>query len=421
MSKSILIIYPHWPPSNLAGMHRARLVANGASDLGWKVTVIAVDPAFYEEEPDEEMLQLIRPSIQTIHVSARKVTKIAGRRLIGDIGLRGYGSLQKAAETWLRQNTADFIWIPIPSWYTSLMGARLAEKFNTPFGIDYIDPWVYQLTKHEKTFSRAWWTRQLALFLEPHAIRKASIISGVSEAYFTPALERVFSKKKKPLTVSMPYGFDPTDHQVEPIHPRFPFDPNESRYILYAGAFLPHSESFARVLFTALKQLEDEGHWPKDLTFQFVGTGHRMGPSIDDLASECGVAHIVHLHPQRIPFLSVQSLLRQSFGSLILGSTEAHYTASKTFQCLVAQKPILSILHEHSSALEFLQKANATQYSTSWNNVKPAKFQSIVYHALQSFVKSHEDWSPNLSALDQHSIRVSTASLLNRIHELKQR
>ena len=40
--KRLLILYPHWPPSNLAGMHRARLTANFAIDAGWNVTVIAV-------------------------------------------------------------------------------------------------------------------------------------------------------------------------------------------------------------------------------------------------------------------------------------------------------------------------------------------------------------------------------------------
>ena len=66
----------------------------------------------------------------------------------------------------------DFIWIPIPSWYTSLLGRVAQRKFGIPFGIDYIDPWVYQLTEYEKTFSRQWWTRQVALRLEPKAIRK---------------------------------------------------------------------------------------------------------------------------------------------------------------------------------------------------------------------------------------------------------
>ena len=33
--KRILIIYPHWPPSNLVGVHRVRLIAN-ETDPVWK-------------------------------------------------------------------------------------------------------------------------------------------------------------------------------------------------------------------------------------------------------------------------------------------------------------------------------------------------------------------------------------------------
>ena len=33
--KTVLIIYPHWPPSNLVGVHRVRLIANHLHAQDW--------------------------------------------------------------------------------------------------------------------------------------------------------------------------------------------------------------------------------------------------------------------------------------------------------------------------------------------------------------------------------------------------
>lgn len=419
MNRHLLIIYPHWPPSNLAGMHRARLVANGARDCGWDITVITVHSDHYEEPLDQEMTMLIRPGIEVIQTPAKSILRVAGRRLIGDIGLRGYQYLKTAARNWLKQNRTDFVWMPIPSWYTPLMGPKLSREFNVPYGVDYIDPWVYQLTDHEPMFSRAWWTRQAALFLEPRAIRKAAIISGVAEKYFQPALQRTFRSKTWPTTVAFPYGFDTEDHRTESKKTAFPFDPSDGRYILYAGAFLPHSESFARHLFWSIAKLQNEGEWPHDLQVHFVGTGSRPGPSISALAEEIGIHNIVHEHRDRMPFLSIQSLLRRSFASLILGSTEPHYTASKTFQCLLAANPVLSILHEESSALSVLRDCQADTYSVGWSE-SGANLEVEVERVLRALIQAPPvHWKPNLNPLERHSAKRGAHRLLNAIESLK--
>jgi hypothetical protein len=57
--KNILIIYPHWPPSNLAGVHRARLIANFLPEFDWHPIILTVDPDYYEEKPDWDMLKTV--------------------------------------------------------------------------------------------------------------------------------------------------------------------------------------------------------------------------------------------------------------------------------------------------------------------------------------------------------------------------
>ena len=92
--KTILIIYPHWPPSNLAGVHRARLISNFLPDLGWHPIVLTVKPEYYEEKPDYDFVKTVSPKTEVIYTKARKIGKI---RIIGDIGIRAFKYLKKEA------------------------------------------------------------------------------------------------------------------------------------------------------------------------------------------------------------------------------------------------------------------------------------------------------------------------------------
>ena len=88
--KNVLIIYPHWPPSNLVGVHRVRLVANNLSKHGWHPIVLTVHEDFYEEPGSPESVKLVNDSVEVVKVSARQPWSVFGKRLVGDIGLRAY-------------------------------------------------------------------------------------------------------------------------------------------------------------------------------------------------------------------------------------------------------------------------------------------------------------------------------------------
>ena len=90
--KKILIIYPHFPPSNLAGVHRPRLFASHLKSFGWEPIILTVHEDFYEEELDWNLHSLLPKDLRIEKVNAFKVSK---PRLIGDIGLRGFFQLRK--------------------------------------------------------------------------------------------------------------------------------------------------------------------------------------------------------------------------------------------------------------------------------------------------------------------------------------
>jgi hypothetical protein len=146
-----------------------------------------VDKEFYEEKPDWELNKLIPPYQRILTVKAFKVGK---PRMIGDLGLRSFFQLRKKALELLKTENIDFVYIPIPSFYTALIGSYLFKKVGVKYGIDYIDPWVHPFPGSEKLFSRHWFSTQLAKFLEPIAVKHASLITGVSEGYYNAVLER---------------------------------------------------------------------------------------------------------------------------------------------------------------------------------------------------------------------------------------
>ena len=191
--RTILIIYPHWPPSNLAGVHRARLIANNLPDYDWHPVVLTVSHRYYEEPPDWDLVKTVNNKVEVHYTRALPVFK---PRIIGDIGLRGMYFLYRKAKKMIRSRKVDFIWIPVPSFYTSLLGRRLYEKFRIPYGIDYIDPWIRDISSRKK------WRSVLSLWLarrlEPVAVKKASLITGVAFDYYGPVLERYFDRSRKP-------------------------------------------------------------------------------------------------------------------------------------------------------------------------------------------------------------------------------
>src|SRR5665647_600918 len=116
--KKILILYPHFPPSNLAGVHRPRLFAQHLPSFGWEPVVLTVHEKYYEEALDPNLEKLLPPTLRIEKVNAFRVTR---PRLIGDIGLRAFFQLYKRAKQIIRSEKIDFLYITIPSFYTCLL------------------------------------------------------------------------------------------------------------------------------------------------------------------------------------------------------------------------------------------------------------------------------------------------------------
>ena len=361
MLKKILIIYPHFPPSNLAGVHRPRLFAQNLPSFGWEPVILTVNEKYYEEEADWNLVKLLPRDLRIEKVKAFPVKKF---RVIGDIGLRGFWQLYKRAKQLIKNEAFDFLLIPIPSFYCALLGRWLHFSTGIKYGIDYIDPWVHYFPGSEKIFSRHWFSSKLSRVLEPVAIKKASLITGVAEGYYHSVLERNPHLKKQAVFGAMPYGGEATDHTLlKSLHIQpYLFKKREGTFqFVYAGALLPKSYSLLEAMFDSISKNKKVF---SNIEFHFIGTGRTpsdpLAFNIKPLALKYGLWQtIVYEYPKRIPYLDVLVHLQQANGIFILGSTEPHYTPSKAYQGVLSGLPIAAILHQESTAIHMLRESGA--------------------------------------------------------------
>ncbi|MEO9145214.1 MAG: hypothetical protein ABI237_06610 [Ginsengibacter sp.] len=412
--KKILIIAPHFPPSNLAGVHRPRLFAQHLPAFGWEPIILTVHEDFYEEAPDWNLVKLLPENLRIEKVSAFKITK---PRLIGDIGLRAFFQLYRKGKELIKKEKIDFIYISIPSFYTALLGRWLHSSTGTPYGIDYIDPWVHEFPGSKKLFSRHWFSKQMAVFLEPIAIKKASLITGVAEGYYHTVLERNPHLKTQAVCGNMPYGGEQKDHEL--LHQLdlkpYLFEKKPGKIqLVYAGAMLPKAYLPLEAIF---KSIQSHPEVFKEVEFHFIGTGKTpndpLGYNIKPLAKKYGIWQTnIYEYPKRIPYLDVLIHLEQADGIFILGSTESHYTPSKSYQAVLSGKPVMAVLHEESTAVKVLEKSGAARVLT----FKGKDDLESIYKNIPALTNTYLEWLKvfNVSIINKEIFREYSAESATR-------
>jgi hypothetical protein len=384
--RNILIITSHFPPSNLVGVHRARLFAKNLPKFGWNPIVLTVNEMHYEEKLDYDLCAFIPKNQQVEYVNAFNLTKL---RIIGDLGLRSFFQLLRRANHLIKENKVDFIYIILPSFYLSLLGPLLYYRHRIRYGLDYMDPWVHIFPGSEKKLSRHWWSTILSKILEPIAVRNVSLITGVSEQYYKPLFERNPSLNGKVVSVAIPYGWDKDDFRFdrainneEPI-----FRKNDKIKLIYPGAFLPQSKRFLESFFNVIASNRELF---REVEFYFIGTGKTVGAKISspikEHAEQYGIyGEVVFEYPHRLTYLNTLDSISKASGIFIMGSTELHYTPSKLFNAFITRRPIFAILHEQSSGIKIIE-------SSGWGIVTPYNDQLTAKQLEENILDDFRHW-----------------------------
>ncbi|GAO45211.1 hypothetical protein FPE01S_04_04550 [Flavihumibacter petaseus NBRC 106054] len=374
---------------------------------------------YYEEKLDPNLAALLPEGLRVEKVAAFQVSK---PRFIGDIGLRGFFQLYKKAKRIIREEQIDFLYIPIPSFYVALLGRWLHFSTGVKYGIDYIDPWVHHFAGSDRMFSRHWFSTKLSSFLEPIAVKRASLITGVAEGYYGGVKDRNPHLLEKAVFGAMPYGGEMIDYQkvntlsIEP----YLFRRNEKFQLVYAGAMLPKAYGPLEQIF---KVIADHPQQFSDLEIHFIGTGKLANDSnsfnIKPIAKKFGLwKTVVFEYPQRIPYLDVLIHLRAADGIFILGSTEPHYTPSKVYQGVMSGKPVFAVLHQESQALKVLQQARAgvvIAFDGEAGLDTISENFSATFEQYRKFVKEFSTEQVDIGAFEQYSAYAVTRQLASLI------
>jgi hypothetical protein len=421
--RTVLIISPHFPPSNLVGAHRARLFAMHLPDFGWEPVILTVDPRYYEERPDHHLSRLVPDGVRIEKAGAFPVTR---PRLIGDIGLRGLFQLYRKAKKLIRENKIDFLLVTIPSFYPALLGRWLHASTGVAYGIDYQDPWVHRFPGSDRLFSRHWFSMKLSGLLEPIAVKKAALITGVAEGYYKGVLDRNPRLQGRVITGAMPIGGEKADHDnVSGLGLRpYLFDKTPGKIrLMYAGAMLPKAYLPLEAILETISR--NPGVF-SNLEIYFVGTGKTPddpeGYNIRPLAEKFGLWNtVIFEHPCRIPYLEVLVHLKAVDGVFILGSTEPHYTPSKVYQGILSHKPILAVLHQASSAVAVIRSAGAGVVLSFDGEPEVVRIKAEfkeVYQRFKDFMMNFDPKQVNMEAFEQYSARQGTARLAELLEKL---
>jgi Glycosyl transferase 4-like domain len=419
--KRVLIIAPDFAPSSLPPATRVRFFARHLPEFGWEPIVLTVDAKHYEATVDPENEQLLSPSLEVIRTGAFS-TRWTRKIGIGDIGMRSLWHHWRAIKRLCRERKIDLIFIPVPPYVPMVLGRLANARFGIPYVIDYIDPWVteyyWKLPKAQRPpkWRASYW---LSRALEPLALRRASHITGVSKGT-TDGVIGSYSWLAPEQATEIPYGAEAGDFEYLRLHPRANsiFDPNDGLvHLSYVGACIPGMHAAVRAVFQAVRAgLDRSPATFQRLRLHFVGTSYAANghapQGVLALAREAGIESLVDEHPSRIPYLTSLQVMIDSQALLLIGSEEPHYTASKIFPYILAERPLLAVVHEASSVVSILRGIKSASLVTFNREARPADRIESVLGRLDKIISERADHAcTDWQGFESYATRAMSARL----------
>lgn len=392
--KRVAIVSPYFPPSTLAGVHRARFLSKHLPRFGWEPVVICVDGKYHEERLDEGLAALVPAETRIVRTGAFPAS-VCRRLGIGDLSLRAFLHIRRALFSLLETEKVDCVFITSSPYYTLLLARSLKRRFGVPVVMDFQDPWVSNWGKTLSPFTKGGLSHLLASWLEPKAVRAADRITSVSTVQNAELAAR-YSWLDPSIMSACPIGGDPEDFDRLRSAP-----PADSEAVLapglfnmsFVGTIMPRTAPVLRVFFAAVAMLLGEKpELASRIRLNFVGTSNQPNGYLDyrvrELAAAEGVADLVNEVPQRVPYLQALSILANSRAVLLFGSDEPHYTASKIYPAILSGTPTFSIFHESSSAVEIL-RSEGTGVVVAFDSLDPSgELVKKVANALSEFLSA---------------------------------
>ena len=420
--KTVLIVCADFAPSSYPQALRTRFFARHLPEFGWKPLILTTEPRFYEWSVDPENEKLLPPDLEIFRTRAlpAEITRHFG---VGDLGMRSLWHHWAALRRLCRERRVDLILISIPPNPTMVLGRLAHAYFGVPYVIDYNDPvvtdyyWKLPPSQRPPKYAMAY---ALARLMEPFALKNVSQLVSVDESYMTDVFKR-YPWLGVAEAVAIPHGGEPADFDYLRQHPRKNTLFNKDDGLLHfssvgrAGVdMIPTLRSVFRAIKLGMQRAPDLF---SRLRLHFVGTSYAHAaasrPEVLPIAKAEGVESLVDEHPLRVPYLDAIQVMLDSDALLAVGSESAHYTASKIFPCILADKPLLAIFHENSSVVRILQETRAGDVITFGNGCSVGDKTGEIVELLQQTLSLPRGSRPptQWEAFEPYTVRAMTSRL----------
>jgi len=397
MNHRVLIVSPHFPPINAADHQRIRMALPYFEEFGWDVTVLCIKPDFIEGIYDPNLNLTVPANIEVIRSSAIS-PKLSRKLKLGNLAFRSIPFLIKATAKYFEKNYFDLVYFSNTVFLTMPLGRYWLEKYKIPYILDFQDPWLsdyYDRTQNTPPGGKLKYAvaQSFAKILEPFTLGKACHITSVSPEYPKVLMQRYSWLKAEQFSV-LPFGAPEKDFEILPklnIQQKI-FDPHDGyQHWVYVGRGGEDMALSLKVLFLAIQKHRQHNPeiWQK-IKIHFVGTKYSIfdnNKEIEAIAKSYNLEDIITEYPQRIPYFEALQVLKDSHAILIIGSDDPSYSASKVYPCILAQKPILAILHEQSLVVNVIKECQAG-YTVTFTNLTNIEIYDTLRQGIEWLLNS---------------------------------
>jgi glycosyltransferase involved in cell wall biosynthesis len=433
----VLIITTNFPPNRQAGTHRLLRFARYLDELGWRVTVLTLDPAAYRPGVplDDRLTAEVPPEVRVVRtlVPGRKrlVTSTdaglkqgnavqAPRRPEGAVKRRMRRLWQQLTSTpdhdlaWalaavpagmrvVKEGEVDVILSSAPPFTTHLIAAEIARRSRLPWVADFRDPWSRAPWGLE--WRNKGWTGVVHRRLERLTIERATrVVLNTPQmqedfaAHYAPGIAAKFS--------TLPNGFDreQLDRSLRPVARTAGQD---TVVLCHTGSLYQARDP--RPLFRALASLRAAGELrPDAFLLQLVGgTGGEFDAPGE--VRRLGLEDVVQFVP---PVSHGESLgyLRAADVLVVVQPDTKVQVPVKLYEYLWAQKPILALASEGAVA-DLITNGHVGQ-------VVPADDEEAIAAALRSFYRHRATLADDYAAPAEFLHALEGRQLSMRLHRM---
>jgi glycosyltransferase involved in cell wall biosynthesis len=420
--RRVLIVAPHFPPTNAPDLQRVRMALPWLTENGWKAEVLAVAPDFVEAPLDPGLEQAM-PSGTIVHRVYALPQRWTRRFGWGSLARRAYPFLKRRGDSLLASRRFDLVLFSTSQFGVLPLGPRWKKRHGVPFILDFHDEWVSDYyRRHSEVrppggrFKYAV-SHALARWQEGEVVRHAAQILSVSARYNFNLLARHPGLDAEKLH-ELPFGGAESDFELLKTT-RFSqsfFRPNSGTNWVYVGRGGPAMRLAASAFFLALRRAVATGIVdPTHLRLHFIGTdyatGSRAQPTFVPVAREFGVESMVREQTARIPHFTVLQCLRDADALIVPGSNDPGYTASKIFPCILARRPMLAIFHRDSSCGRIVAETHAGTLVTFGSIDESAAIAACIYDRWFAARAFNQAPSAATALFEPHSARTMTRRL----------